>query len=73
MGLPRANEVFAPEIENHLAGAYRTNDFGVDVCHRVGGNLERKQPAPWMPMIIAKFLKVIGDLTVNVGQTHFFS
>lgn len=31
--------------------------------------LKREQPALWMSIILAAFLKVIGYLTVNVGQT----
>jgi len=73
MGFPRTHQVFAVELKNHLSGTHRPDDIFVDIGHRIAGDLERERPAPWMSIILAEFLEVIGYLTVNVGQTHLCS
>jgi hypothetical protein len=73
MRFPRGHQVFAVEIEKHLTGAYRSHNVRIDICHGIAGDLERERPAVWMPVFLAKFLKVIGYLAVNIGQTHICS
>jgi hypothetical protein len=73
MGLPRGYQVFTAKLENHLSGTHGTDDIFVHVCNGIAGDLERVRSALRTPIILAEFLKVIGYLTVHVGQTHLRS
>jgi hypothetical protein len=73
MSLPRAHESFAAEFEDHLSGADGANDVCIDICNCITGDFERERPALWMSIILAKLLKIIVYLTINVGQMHLCS
>jgi len=72
MSLSRAHEVFTAELENHLSGVHDADDVCVHICDCIAGDFKRERPTLRVPIILAEFLKVIGYLTVNVGQTHLY-
>jgi hypothetical protein len=73
MSLTRADQVFTVEFENHLAGAHGSDDVCVDVCNCIASDFKREAPAMRVSIVITEFLKVVGYLTVNIGQTHLAS
>jgi hypothetical protein len=73
MSLTRADQVFTVKFEDHLAGAHGADDVCVDIGNCIASDFKRERPAMRVPIVIAEFLKVIGYLTVNIGQTHLAS
>jgi len=73
MCLPCAHYVFPAELKDYFSGANGADDVCIDIRNRIAGDFERERPSPRVSIILAEFLKVIGYLTINVGQTHIRS
>jgi hypothetical protein len=61
------------ELENDFPGTHSAGDTGIHVGNRGASHLEREQLPRWVPIVLAKFVKVIGYLAIAVGQAHIRS
>jgi hypothetical protein len=73
MSLSRAHQVFAAELKNYFPRAHGPHDTCVYICNCVAGDFEREQLVLRVTIVLAEFLKIIGYLTINIGQTHLRS
>jgi hypothetical protein len=73
MSLSRAHQVVAAELKNYFPRAHSPHDTCVYTCNCVAGDFEREQLVLRVTVVLAEFLKIIGYLTINVGQTHLRS
>jgi hypothetical protein len=70
MSLTRADQVFTVEFEDHFVGTNGADNICIDISHCIAGDFKRERLAARVTIVVTEFLKIIGYLTVNVGQAH---
>src|SRR6185437_2655077 len=62
MRLAGTDQIVLAQVEDHAVTVNLSGDAGVNVCHRVAGNLEREPLAGRMPVILTELVEIIDDL-----------